>query len=78
MTPLPMEGVLNRMPWTPAMLHDSQQVVIEYRVSGVAEKDSLPPDELRQYGNLLKLQEARFYGNGPYAFALYLNEHTNK
>jgi hypothetical protein len=78
MTPLPMEGVLNRMPWTPAMLHDSQQVVIEYRVSGVAEKDSLPPDELRQYGNLLKLQEARFYENGPYAFALYLNEHTNK
>jgi len=74
MTPLPMEGVLNRMPWTPAMLHDSRQVVIEYRVSGVAQKDSLPPNELRQYGNLLKLQEARFYENGPYAFALYVNE----
>ena len=74
MTPLPMEGVLNRMPWTPAMLHDSPQVVIEYRVSGVAPKDSPPPSELRQYGDLLKLQEARFYENGPYAFALYVNE----
>ena len=74
MTPLPMEGILNRMPWTPAMLHDSQQVVIEYRASGVVEKDSLPPNELWQYGNLLKLQDARFYENGPYAFALYYNE----
>ena len=74
MTPLPVEGVLNRMPWTPEILHDSKQVVIEYRKSGVVQKDSLPPSELRQYGNLLKLQEARFYENGPYSFALYFNE----
>ena len=74
MTPLPLEGILNRIPWTPAMLHDSQQVIIEYRISGLAQKDSLPPNELRQYGNLLKLQDAHFYANGPYAFALYRNE----
>ena len=74
MTPLPVEGVLNRTPWTTAMLNDSRQVVIEYRNSGIVQNDSLPPDELRQYGNLLRLQEARFYENGPYAFALYYNE----
>jgi len=72
MTPLPLEGILNRMPWTPAMLPDSQQVVIEYRASGVAQKDSLPPNELLQYGNILKLQDAHFYKDGPYAFALYV------
>lgn len=76
MTPLPVEGVLNRIPWTPAMLHDSEQVVVEYRSSGIVGKESLPPHELRQYGNLLKLQDPRFYENGPYAFALYFNERS--
>ena len=74
MTPLPFEGVLNRTPWTTEMLRDAQQVVIEYRNSGLAPNDSLPPNELSQHGNLLKLQEAHFYANGPYAFALYVNE----
>ena len=76
MTPLPVEGVLNRIPWTPAILHDSNAVVVEYRRSKIAPKDSLPPNELRQYGDLLRLQDARFYENGPYAFALYLNERS--
>lgn len=74
MTPVPFEGVLNRIPWTIASLRDSQQVVIEYRKSGLVPKDSLPPNELSQHGNLLKLQDAHFYENGPYAFALYFNE----
>ena len=74
MTPLPLEGILNRIPWTPVILNQTEEVVIEYRNSGVVPKDSLPPNELLQYGNLLKLQEARFYENGPYAFALYRNE----
>ena len=69
MTPLPLEGLQNRIPWTVEMLHDSQQVVIEYKNSGF--EGSLPPNELWQYGNLLRLQEAHFYGNGQYAFALY-------
>ena len=76
MTPLPVEGVLNRTPWAVGMLSDSQEVVVEYRSSGIVQKDSLPPNELRQYGNVLKLQEARFYENGPYAFALYFNERS--
>ena len=74
MIPLPIEGVLNRTPWTQAMLQDSEQVVVEYRESALVGKTSLPPNELRQFGNLLKLQDAHFYENGPYAFALYLNE----
>jgi hypothetical protein len=76
MTPVPFEGVLNRIPWTTAILRDAQQVVIEYRNSGLVPKDSLPPNELSQHGNLLKLQEAHFYENGPYAFALYFNERS--
>ena len=71
MTPLPFEGTLNRMPWTTADLKDSQQVVIEYRDSGLMPEGSSPPNELVQYGDSLKLQDARFYENGPYAFALY-------
>ncbi|HET9710572.1 MAG TPA: hypothetical protein VFP64_01780, partial [Pyrinomonadaceae bacterium] len=74
MTPLPVERDLKRIPWTRAMLHDSKQVVMEYRKSSVVPEDSLPPNELRQYGDLLKLQDAHFYENGPYAFALYVNE----
>ena len=74
MTPLPVQRDLNRIPWTRAMLHDSKQVVMEYRKSGIVPEGSLPPNELRQYGDLLKLQDAHFYENGPYAFALYVNE----
>ena len=76
MTPVPFEGVLNRIPWTIASLHDSQQVVVEYRTSNLAPKDLVPPNQLRQHGNLLTLQDAHFYENGPYAFALYLNERS--
>ena len=71
---VPVEGEFNRTPWTYKILNGSQQVVVEYRKSGLVENDSLPPKELRQHGNLLKLQDAHFYENGPYAFALYLNE----
>jgi hypothetical protein len=76
MTPVPLEGVLNRIPWTIASLRDSQQVVIEYRTTGLSPKDLVPPNQLRQHGNLLKLQDAHFYENGPYAFALYFNERS--
>ncbi len=74
MTPVPVEGFFNRIPWTTASLRDSKEVVVEYRKTGLVPKDSLPPDELWQHGNLLKLQDAHFYENGPYAFALYSNE----
>ena len=76
MTPVPFEGVLNRIPWTITNFRDSKQVVIEYRVSRLAPKDLVPPNQLRQHGNLLKLQDAHLYENGPYAFALYFNERS--
>jgi hypothetical protein len=77
MTPIPFENVINRIPWTIATLRDSQQVVIEYRTSNLAPKDLVPPNQLRQHGNLLRLHDAHFYENGPYAFALYFNERSN-
>jgi len=71
MTPLPFEGLQNRIPWTVETLHESQQVVLEYQHAGFGPTDSLPPNELWQYGDLLRLQEAHFYENGEYSFALY-------
>ena len=76
MIPVPFEGEFNRTPWTYGMLRDSKQVVVEYRNSELVPKDSLPPNELRQHKAVLKLQDAHFYSNGPYAFALYANERT--
>ena len=73
MTPLPVEGELNRMPWTEDILDNSQQVVVEYRKSELLDDELLPPREFRQYENLLRLKDAHFYENGPYAFALYIN-----
>ena len=74
MTPLALEGIHNRIPWTVEMLHASQHVVVEYQHGGFAATESLPPNELWQYGNLLRLQEAHFYENGEYAFALYFKD----
>ena len=74
MTPLPLEGLQNRIPWTVELLHDSQQVVLEFQHGGFTATESLPPRELWQYGNLLRLQEAHFYENGEFAFALYFKD----
>jgi hypothetical protein len=77
MTPLPLEGLQNRIPWTVEKLHASQQVVLEYQHGGFTATGSLPPKELWQYGNLLRLQEAHFYETGEYAFALYSKDRRN-
>jgi len=74
MTPLPLEGRHVRIPWTPEMLRNSEKVVIEYHRSEFVPKESPPPDQVTQYGNVLKLQDAHFYESGEHAFALYLNE----
>ena len=74
MTPLPLEGRHIRIPWTPAMLQHYEQVVVEYHRGELVPKDSPPPDELVEYGNVLKLQDAHFYERGELAFALYLNQ----
>jgi hypothetical protein len=74
MTPLPLEGGHLRIPWTPAMLQHYEQVVVEYHRGELVPKDSPPPDELIEYGNVLKLQDPHFYENGELSFALYLNQ----
>lgn len=74
MTPLPLEGLHVRLPWTPPMLRNIREAVIEYRNNPVMTRGPLPA-ELWQYGNLLKLKDPQFYQNDKYAFALYVNEH---
>ena len=74
MTPLPLEGLHVRIPWTPPMLHNATQAVIEYRHNEVMNRVGLPA-ELVQYGNVLKLKDPQFYHDDEYFFALYTNEH---
>jgi len=74
MTPLPLEGLHVRLPWTPKMLRDGRDVVVEYRHNEVMNRGPLPA-ELLQYGNLLKLKDPQFYQNSKYSFALYINDH---
>ena len=73
MTPLPLEGLQVRIPWTPPMLRNAREVVIEYRQNEILNRGALPV-ELTQYGNVLKLKDPQFYQNGKYSFALYINE----
>ena len=73
MTPLPLEGLHVRIPWTPKMLRDGREVVIECRHNPVMNRGPLPA-ELTQYGNVLKLKDPQFYQNSKYSFALYVNE----
>ena len=76
MTPLPLEGLHVRIPWTPKMLREGRDVAIEYRNNEVMNRGTLP-QELVQYGNVLKLKDPLFYQNSKYAFALYINESNN-
>lgn len=76
--PLPREGELVRMPWTIKMLSGEKFVVLEYRQSNAAPYTRnpapyTPPEQLTQYGNTLRLVEPKFYENGPFGFALYVN-----
>ena len=73
MTPVPSEGQENRMPWTRDMVRLADQVVVEYRRSGLIEADQ-PPQHLSQYGNSLRLAEPKWYENGDFAFALYVRD----
>ena len=72
MLALPEEGEDVRMPWTPAMLADAKQVVLEYRHSTLATSGAAPTT-INQYGNTFRLVDPNFYANESYAFALYVN-----
>lgn len=73
MVPLPIEGQEVRMPWTPAMLAEAKQVVVEYRFSNLA-KGGGAPVVLKQYNATLRLVNPNWYANERYSFALYENE----
>lgn len=73
LTPLPLEGDHVRIPWSMGMLQNENHVIVEYRHTNSGRTYS-PPQHLIQYANSLRLVEPRFYENGEYAFALYLNE----
>jgi hypothetical protein len=74
MTPLPLEGLHVRIPWTPPLLRNAREAVIEYRHNDIMNRGPLPA-ELVQYGNVLKLKDPKFYKDDEYSFALYVNEH---
>ena len=48
MTPLPLEGLHVRLPWTPPMLRNIKEAVIEYRNNPIMTRGPLPA-ELTQY-----------------------------
>ena len=73
LTPVPLEGRENRMPWTRDMVRRADQVVLEYRHSKIVDADHAP-ETLSQHGASFRLAEPKFYENGVFAFALYVRE----
>ncbi len=71
MTPVPVYVL--RTPWTLETARKAARIVVEYRHSGLGRAGS-PPEHLRPYGVPLRLEQARWYVDGEYAFALYANE----
>jgi hypothetical protein len=73
MTPVPLQKLENRMPWTPEMVRQANQVVVEYRFSRLEEAGQ-PPQRLSAYGSSLRLAEPKWYDAGDFAFALYVRD----
>lgn len=71
MTPVPLEGHENRMPWTTADVRKAQEIIVEYRETQL-EPSGLPPAELTQQQTSFKLADPIWYESGPYAFARYV------
>jgi hypothetical protein len=74
LTPVPFEGQGYRTPWTPEKLKQADTVVVEYRHSKLGGTEGPPPAQLQQYGYSMRLIDPKWYENGDYTFALYLNE----
>jgi hypothetical protein len=75
LTPVPLEGQENRMPWTPAMVRQASEVLVEYRRSKLAESGP-PPAQLVQYGSTFRLVDASVYEQSEFAFAKYVRENS--
>ena len=73
LTPVPLEGQMNRMPWTPAMVRQASEVIVEYRRSKLAESGP-PPAQLVQYGSTFRLVDPKMYEQSQFAFAKYVRE----
>jgi len=73
MTPVPLDKMENRMPWTPEMVRQANQVVVEYRYSRLEEAGQ-PPTQLSVYGGSLRLADPKWYEAGDFAFALYVKD----
>ncbi len=73
LTAVPVEGQEVRMPWTKAEVRRAGQIVVAYRRAepwaAVA-----PAERLEQYGNSLRLVDAKWYETPWFIFALYHNE----
>ncbi|HKR02339.1 MAG TPA: hypothetical protein VJT09_16805 [Pyrinomonadaceae bacterium] len=74
MTAVPLEGQEVRTPWTPELVRQASEVIVEYRHTYRLGDQGSPPERLNQYGNSLRLVDPQWYRNGEYAFALYANE----
>ncbi|HWS99277.1 MAG TPA: hypothetical protein VN256_03320 [Pyrinomonadaceae bacterium] len=73
MMAVPMEGHEVRMPWTKAEVRRAREVIY-------AQRRDMPwtavkvPERLEQYGASLRLIDPKWFENGWYVFALYVNE----
>ena len=73
LTPVPLEGQENRMPWTRAMVRQANEVIVEYRRSKLAQSGP-PPAQLVQYGSTFRLVDPKVYEQSEFAFAKYVRE----
>ncbi|HKQ54136.1 MAG TPA: hypothetical protein VJT74_17295 [Pyrinomonadaceae bacterium] len=73
MTAVPLEGEELRMPWTKAEVRRARHIILaRWRPAAWAEVPM--PERLEQYGASLRLADPKWFNNGWFVFALYLNE----
>jgi hypothetical protein len=71
LTPVPFDGIKNRMPWTIDWLRKADSVIVAFARD--ADRADSPPVTLHEYGSLLELETPRFYEDPEYVFARYRN-----
>jgi hypothetical protein len=73
MIPIPFQDQKIATPWTPRLLHRSEQVIVAFRRERSGGVPRLAP-ALRQHGVTLRLVDPNWYENQAYVFAVYINE----
>ncbi len=69
LTPIPFEGVKNRMPWSIDWLRKADFVIVAFERD--TDRADSPPVTLHEYGTLLELATPRFHEDPEYVFARY-------